>query len=598
MDTPQKEDPYAALSVPNDASPATIRSAYKKLMLQCHPDKVRDEALRAEKQAMFDRVQRAYELLNDSRKRRKYDEEVAKEKEAATRKAEKEKEKAERRSKKSTREPSARERSSTRERSKTRDARERERDREPPKAERTEHRDPTREPRRKTEEELNEMEEKLKREYRRTSTFPQANGHAHHEHRETHRRDSHDPRDYRESRDRETRERETRDREAREARERESRDPPSEKTFPRPSNTGARYAQPSTSPVEEPAIPRQSQSRKPSASYPSAHPAAPPNASYPSAHTSAHHSAHHSASHSYPSTGSMPGSMPGGFPGTVPGGYPGSYPTNGYTQEPSNYSSRPQPPPPHPNATLEERESYKAQLAEENALLEAVRQKTRLEEEAKARKHRSNSHGSDSKASKEVPSPEIHKSGTSDEKRRERKAKRDAERRSDEHLSASNATGRPTDIPNGRRRGSSSVSKDDFMPGGSSAYGPAPPPHMFAAASLPTGHTYPTHGSPTGGYPTTARPQRRHSVSSPSMEKMQARGMRASPTVPARTSTHPSPMMGTHTAPMSVPSAVVPPAMQHQDSGYSSPSSPNDSTPPMSFPKKQVPVVASHNPSG
>ncbi|KAI5811919.1 DnaJ domain-containing protein, partial [Pyronema omphalodes] len=73
MDTPQKEDPYAALSVPNDASAATIRSAYKKLMLQCHPDKVRDEAQRAEKQAMFDRVQRAYELLNDSRKRRKYD---------------------------------------------------------------------------------------------------------------------------------------------------------------------------------------------------------------------------------------------------------------------------------------------------------------------------------------------------------------------------------------------------------------------------------------------------------------------------------------------------------------------------------------------
>ncbi|KAI5811920.1 hypothetical protein BZA77DRAFT_154145 [Pyronema omphalodes] len=170
-------------------------------------------------------------------------------------------------------------------------------------------------------------------------------------------------------------------------------------------------------------------------------------------------------------------------------------------------------------------------------------------------------------ASKEVPSPEIHKSGTSDEKRRERKAKRDSERRSDEHLSASNATGRPTDIPNGRRRGSSNVSKDDFMPGGTPAYGPAPPPHMFTAASLPTGQTYPTHGSPTGGYPTTARPQRRHSVSSPSMEKMQARGMRSSPIIPAKTSTHPSPMMGPHTAPMSVPPAVVPPAMQHQDSG-------------------------------
>jgi curved DNA-binding protein CbpA len=72
-------DPYAALGVAHDASPATVRSSYKKLMLQCHPDKVRgDETQRAEKAQQFQKVQEAYELLIDSRRRRKYDEELAK----------------------------------------------------------------------------------------------------------------------------------------------------------------------------------------------------------------------------------------------------------------------------------------------------------------------------------------------------------------------------------------------------------------------------------------------------------------------------------------------------------------------------------------
>ena len=70
-------DPYAALGVPQDAAPAALRSAYKKLMLQCHPDKVRDEAQRAEKAQQFQKVQEAYELLIDPRRRRKYDEELA-----------------------------------------------------------------------------------------------------------------------------------------------------------------------------------------------------------------------------------------------------------------------------------------------------------------------------------------------------------------------------------------------------------------------------------------------------------------------------------------------------------------------------------------
>lgn len=70
-------DPYAALGVSHDASPATIRLSYKKLMLQCHPEKLRDEAQRAEKAQQFQNVNEAYEILIDSQRRRKYDMELA-----------------------------------------------------------------------------------------------------------------------------------------------------------------------------------------------------------------------------------------------------------------------------------------------------------------------------------------------------------------------------------------------------------------------------------------------------------------------------------------------------------------------------------------
>ncbi|CUS12770.1 unnamed protein product [Tuber aestivum] len=69
-------DPYVILGLPQDAAPPAIRSSYKKLILQCHPDKVHDESLRAEKAIQFQRVQEAYELLIDNRRRRKYDDGV------------------------------------------------------------------------------------------------------------------------------------------------------------------------------------------------------------------------------------------------------------------------------------------------------------------------------------------------------------------------------------------------------------------------------------------------------------------------------------------------------------------------------------------
>lgn len=69
-------DPYQALGVPKDVQLPEIRSAYKKLILKCHPDKVHDPQQKAEKQAEFQKVQQAYELLNDEIARSKYDDKV------------------------------------------------------------------------------------------------------------------------------------------------------------------------------------------------------------------------------------------------------------------------------------------------------------------------------------------------------------------------------------------------------------------------------------------------------------------------------------------------------------------------------------------
>ena len=70
-------DPYAVLGVAKDATLAAIRSAYRKLVLQTHPDKIQDESLRAAKQDEFQRVQQAYEILSDDGRRREYDDRLA-----------------------------------------------------------------------------------------------------------------------------------------------------------------------------------------------------------------------------------------------------------------------------------------------------------------------------------------------------------------------------------------------------------------------------------------------------------------------------------------------------------------------------------------
>ncbi|KAK3988354.1 hypothetical protein QBC44DRAFT_104464 [Cladorrhinum sp. PSN332] len=71
-------DPWKALGVERNADKAEIRTAYKKLVLKCHPDKVQDATLKAEKQGEFQKVQQAWELLNDDVERAKYEAQLSK----------------------------------------------------------------------------------------------------------------------------------------------------------------------------------------------------------------------------------------------------------------------------------------------------------------------------------------------------------------------------------------------------------------------------------------------------------------------------------------------------------------------------------------
>jgi len=66
-------DPYLALGVSREAQLPEIRSAYRKLVLKCHPDKIQDPLLKQQKQDEFQMVQQAYELLSSETEKSKYD---------------------------------------------------------------------------------------------------------------------------------------------------------------------------------------------------------------------------------------------------------------------------------------------------------------------------------------------------------------------------------------------------------------------------------------------------------------------------------------------------------------------------------------------
>ncbi|WP_268542443.1 DnaJ domain-containing protein [Candidatus Nitrosotenuis cloacae] len=62
-------DYYATLGVASDATPREIKSKFRQLVKQYHPDKTKDETT-AEKLA---EINKAYEVLSDSEKRKTYD---------------------------------------------------------------------------------------------------------------------------------------------------------------------------------------------------------------------------------------------------------------------------------------------------------------------------------------------------------------------------------------------------------------------------------------------------------------------------------------------------------------------------------------------
>ena len=63
-------DPYSTLGIARTASEADIKSAYRKLAKELHPDRNKDNPQASEK---FSDATRAYDLLSDKAKRAQYD---------------------------------------------------------------------------------------------------------------------------------------------------------------------------------------------------------------------------------------------------------------------------------------------------------------------------------------------------------------------------------------------------------------------------------------------------------------------------------------------------------------------------------------------
>ena len=64
---------YDVLRVPRRAEPAHVRTAYRKLAQQCHPDKMPGDARAQQRMAALNE---AYAVLSDPRQRARYDAEL------------------------------------------------------------------------------------------------------------------------------------------------------------------------------------------------------------------------------------------------------------------------------------------------------------------------------------------------------------------------------------------------------------------------------------------------------------------------------------------------------------------------------------------
>ena len=72
MIEPPPDNPYKALGVSEDATDTAIRTAYRKLVLKSHPDKCQDESLKAQRADEFHKIQQAWELLSDEKRKQEY----------------------------------------------------------------------------------------------------------------------------------------------------------------------------------------------------------------------------------------------------------------------------------------------------------------------------------------------------------------------------------------------------------------------------------------------------------------------------------------------------------------------------------------------
>jgi len=82
MDVDGERNSYKVLGVSATASQAEITAAYRKLSKEYHPDKVKDEGLRAQAHQRFIEIQQAYSVLskiksNRRRKNKQYQEDEA-----------------------------------------------------------------------------------------------------------------------------------------------------------------------------------------------------------------------------------------------------------------------------------------------------------------------------------------------------------------------------------------------------------------------------------------------------------------------------------------------------------------------------------------
>ena len=71
--TSNPNDYYAVLGLKKNCTPKQIKSSYRKLALQYHPDKVKDEADKEEAEEKFIAISQAYSVLSDEKKRKIFD---------------------------------------------------------------------------------------------------------------------------------------------------------------------------------------------------------------------------------------------------------------------------------------------------------------------------------------------------------------------------------------------------------------------------------------------------------------------------------------------------------------------------------------------